>query len=410
MRSFFLFLGLGLVLGCAEGQVDFQGSGGSGGEGTGNGGAGVGGSGGELPCGIDCGAINAPTCLKSVCNLGEHLGPVGSCVVVNDDAGVACDDGQFCTVGEACDGMGECVASGTTNDCGMTPGTCQQIACNEEMDLCGETPVPNGQFCTPTDLCLVNATCQNGSCSGGTPKDCFFAPVPNECYVAVCDPVDGQCKPEVGPGGNPCTDASDLCTVNKACDTMGNCVGGSPKDCSAFTVGCTVGTCDQPTGNCFGNPVMEGDPCDDVNHCTTGETCTQGQCLNGTPIVACVSGDLCCPPGCDDPTDMDCAAPLPCTTGTFGTDMGSDPWVVCEADTQTAWVSADTQGTYHIDDICVFLGYNFASAWGGTCGNTCGYCESPTSCMNTGNRFFDGSTGCNPPQTHCSTVMWECAK
>ena len=49
------------------------------------------------------------------------------------------------------------------------------------------------------------------------------------------------------------------------------------------------------------------------------------------------------------------------------------------------------------------------SQWGGTCGNVCGYCEGATSCNAPGQRTFDGSTGCNPPDTHCSTVMWECS-
>jgi hypothetical protein len=417
MRSFF-FLGAGLlagslVFGCAEGQVDFRGQGGDGGSSPSTGGQGVGGSGGQggaLPCGIDCSAIMAPTCLKSVCNEGQYLGPVGSCVVVDDDAGASCDDGLFCTTSDTCNGMGDCVG-GPANDCGMDPEQCQQVQCNESSQNCSLVPSMNGTFCTPTDLCLVNATCQGGSCSGGTPKDCFFAPVPNECYVAVCDPADGQCKPQIGPGGNPCTDASDLCTVNKVCDNMGNCMGGSPKNCSAFTMGCNVGMCDTMTGNCFGQPVNDGDPCDDLDYCTTGELCSMGNCSGGVPIVACVSGDNCCPPGCDDPLDMDCAAPLPCTTGNFGVDPGGDPWVVCQADSMTAWVSANIQGTYHITDICQFLGYNIASQWGGTCGSVCGYCEFFTSsCMNLGQRLFDGSTGCNPPITHCSTVMWECSQ
>jgi hypothetical protein len=250
----------------------------------------------------------APTCLQSVCNEGQFIGPIGQCVVVEQEAGAACEDGMFCTTIDTCDGMGTCVG-GPANDCGMEPPQCQQVSCDETSDSCTMTPGPNGSFCTPTDLCLVNATCLNGSCSGGTPKDCFFAPVPNECHVAVCDPADGQCKPEPDPTmvGQVCQDNSDLCTVNKTCDAQGNCLGGQPKDCSAFTMGCNVGTCDVATGQCFGSPVNDGDPCDDLNACTAGEICSNGNCGGGTPIVQCIGGDLCCPMGCTQATDVDCS-------------------------------------------------------------------------------------------------------
>jgi hypothetical protein len=300
---------LGLVYACAEGTVTKQSSGnddGGGGSSSQHGGGGAGGegaSGGASPCGIDCSSIMTAECTESTCNEQTK-----SCEIVNSETGTPCDDETFCTAGDACDGSGQCVA-GPPNDCGMEAPACQTVQCNEATSDCTLVPGPNGSFCTPTDLCLVNATCLNGSCSGGMPKDCFFAPVPNECHVAVCDPADGLCKPEPDPSklGFPCTDMADLCTVGKTCDTMGNCQGGAPKDCSQFTVGCTVGTCDAITGNCFGNPVMNGDPCDDLNDCTSGETCSNGNCSGGVAIVQCISNDSCCPANCTPVNDTDCA-------------------------------------------------------------------------------------------------------
>jgi hypothetical protein len=298
---------------CAEGTVEFEGKGGDNGSGNQGGFGAQGGSGGgqggdtPLPCGIDCSMIMAPTCLKSVCNEGQYVGPVGSCVVVDDDAGAMCDDGMFCTAGDTCNGMGDCLP-GPANDCGMTAPACQQVQCNEASQSCSLVPGANGTFCTPTDLCLVNATCLNGSCSGGTPKDCFFAPVPNECYVAVCDPADGQCKPEPDPNkvGFPCNDASDLCTVGKTCDVQGNCSGGQPKNCSQLTQGCQLGVCDTMTGNCIAQQLMNGDPCDDLNGCSSGETCQNGQCTGGVFINQCINNDNCCPPQCNINNDNNC--------------------------------------------------------------------------------------------------------
>lgn len=105
---------------------------------------------------------------------------------------------------------------------------------------------------------------------------------------------------------------------------------------------------------------------------------------------------------CDD-------VPAVCTQGSDPVTMA--PWVVCAADADTAWVSADNAGVYHVDQICQELGYSQASQFGGTCGNVCGYCEEPTSCEAPGNRFFDGAGECGVDEIGrqvCLTVMWEC--
>ncbi len=100
--------------------------------------------------------------------------------------------------------------------------------------------------------------------------------------------------------------------------------------------------------------------------------------------------------------------PNACFSGLSGVESG-DPWVVCAADETTAWVSSNNSGVYNIDVVCQSLGYVGASQWGGTCGNVCGFCEGPTACDAPGTRFFDGGSGCNPPDTHCYNVMWECS-
>lgn len=330
-------------VGCAAGDVvDLADDDGQGGQATTTTASGVGGdaaggngTGGEDlgPCGQDCSAFTTPPCFMSVCNEGNYPGPVGSCVVVPEDQGTACDDGMFCTVDDACDGQGVCVG-GPQNTCGMTAPECQEITCDENNDSCSTASLDNGTTCTSTDLCLQGATCVNGACTGGNPKDCFFSPVPNECYVAVCDPTDGVCKPEVGNEGGSCVDAMDLCTVNKTCN-MGVCQGGNPKDCSNLTQGCVNGVCDTATGacttmpvppggscqaavdqcntgmcdmngNCQPVPVANGTPCNDGQICTATDTCQNGTCTGGSPITVCMAGDFCCPAGCNGMNDNDC--------------------------------------------------------------------------------------------------------
>lgn len=327
-RSLFVLLGFGALAvaigqGCSAETLPVDDDGASqGGAAAGAGGAhqgGDGGAGGVVgPCGQDCGAIATPQCYESVCNEGQHPGPVGQCVVVPVDGGT-CDDGAFCTTNDTCSG-GVCVG-GPPNDCGLRPGACDEVVCNESTDSCDLVAVANGAPCTSDDLCQVGTTCIGGACGGGTTKDCFFAPVPNECHVAVCNPTNGDCEPEPGNDGESCTDLSDLCTVGKTC-ASGSCTGGSPKDCSIMTQGCNVGICDTASGNCTPMPVGEGMACDDLNPCTTGEICTSGTCGGGTPVSQCIGGDLCCPMGCTEANDTDCGCTINLATSAVGSHSG----------------------------------------------------------------------------------------
>ncbi|MCA9619193.1 MAG: hypothetical protein KC731_09225, partial [Myxococcales bacterium] len=280
-------------------------SSGSGAGDVGGGASGGSGAGGEDLCAMDCSTIVPPDCHQAVCNDGSYPGVVGACVVVPAANGTSCDDGQFCTTADTCQN-GSCVG-GPQNDCGMAPPECTAITCDETTDSCGTTPLQNGDPCTPSDLCLVGATCVNGLCAGGTPNDCFFQPVPNECYESVCNPQNGICEPVVGNEGEPCVDLTTPCLVGKTC-TSGMCGGGTPKDCSQLTQGCVLGVCDANQGGmCVAQAVGQGMACDDLDSCTVGEICDMGTCGMGTPITACVDNDACCAPGCDETNDSDCA-------------------------------------------------------------------------------------------------------
>lgn len=252
---------------------------------------------------MDCSAITAPDCHVGECNTGQHPGQVGVCVVVPVADATPCDDGAFCTVDDTCQ-AGTCTG-GPPNDCGMAPEACQEVLCDENADSCSMVAGPDGSVCTPADLCTVNGTCSGGQCLGQA-KDCTFAPVPNECHVAVCNPANGECEAEPGNDGVACTDDNDLCSVGNTCSN-GTCAGGTPKDCSALNVGCQIGVCDAVTGQCMGQAVPNGGACNDNDPCTSGETCSAGQCTGGTTQMACMGGDLCCPAGCDATSDGDCA-------------------------------------------------------------------------------------------------------
>lgn len=102
-----------------------------------------------------------------------------------------------------------------------------------------------------------------------------------------------------------------------------------------------------------------------------------------------------------------------------GNDPGTaSPYVVCEADENQAWISADNIGKYHAELICQEAGYRTVSVWSGTCGNVCGYCQGTTSCENPGAgpeiagrlwSAYNGGTDELGPMIH-RTVQWRCVK
>ena len=312
-----------------------NGVGGAGGSGVG--GAGVGGTGGgPFPCGSDCSKISTGNpCLEAACNETTSM-----CEVVFVTAGTECDDGLYCTNGDSCQ-EGVC-EGGPPNDCGDSAPDCNSIVCDEASRSCGVVPADEGTTCQLADLCVAGSTCQAGVCSGGAANDCFFTPVPNDCHVAVCNPVDGMCVAYPGNDGSACVDTAALCDVGKTC-SLGNCIGGAPLDCSALTQGCFDGVCDAASGtcttsavmagqqcaaatdecnigicdnmtNCNGQPANEGGACD-TDGCFVGQSCNTGSCQGGSEITTCINNDGCCPAICDLSNDDDCGCDFALISG-----------------------------------------------------------------------------------------------
>ncbi len=283
-------------------------------EGSGATGAtGGGGGGGEaLPCGIDCSTIQVDQCSEAVCETSS-----GTCVV-RPLNGNECDDGLFCTVGDTCS-AGACTGTASnTCDLAPEPWSCQSVACDEATKTCSLTPLPAGTECVASDPCVVGATCgANGLCTGPV-NDCFFAPVPDACHVAVCNSNSGECEAVPGNNGYPCLDS--LCSQGGACNA-GLCVGAIAKDCTWFGDACNVGSCNDASGACEKAPTNEGGPCSDEVGCTGGDACSAGTCMAGAAIVTCVHDDGCCATGCTSANDNDCQAIL-----LFGDDLAASSW------------------------------------------------------------------------------------
>lgn len=325
------------LVACATGELPVSESTSSSSSASSSSGSGTGGS--DLgPCGVDCSKFETPQCTIAVCNTGQALGQLNTCVVVPSPKGTACDDGKFCTTNDICDD-GAC-AGGTLNSCGFPPDPCSAVICYEETKSCDTAPVNDGAACTPKDLCQVNGVCHIGDCQG-EPKDCTFSPL-NECNTVACDPTTGQCvgTPDPEKEAAPCLLTGDLCSIKKTC-VAGQCAGNTPKDCSAFTVGCHVGVCDDANGFCGPSPAPigtsctdgisecsvgacdaksechastgpNGISCNDHNACTKADTCMAGAC-SGASITGCLlylqEGFEVCPHGWTFGGDWQCGTP-----------------------------------------------------------------------------------------------------
>ncbi|AKU89651.1 choice-of-anchor J domain-containing protein [Vulgatibacter incomptus] len=289
----------------ATGGSGGEATGGSGGEGTGGaGGEGAGGSGGddgEGPGGsgggdpwqchedADCADFALEQCVVAVCNDGRYEGEVGSCVLLQAEAGTPCDDGLFCTVGDVCDEAGACVGT-APNDCGLEGNACADVVCDELTATCNLIPVADGTSCQGEDgdLCEV-AACQAGQCVNA-PKDCSAAG--SSCVVGVCNPIDGACEAEPLDAGSSCALAGlSQCEV-AACDGAGACLAqplAAGSFCSLAGLGqCQTAACDG-AGACEPADLPDGSSCDDGNDCTVADACSAGSCTGTFDEATCVA-------------------------------------------------------------------------------------------------------------------------
>ncbi|MEY3014007.1 MAG: hypothetical protein RIT45_2742 [Pseudomonadota bacterium] len=253
------------------------------------------------------------------CNLAACDAKTGQCTVTAQAKGTLCDDGIYCTDNDTCDGAGKCT-SGAARDCSASGDACNNAICDEAAGKCGAMPKAAGAACDDGQFCTVDETCDGkGSCSGGKDKVCDNGG--DACLVASCDPVKGACVTAPGPKDVPCNDGN-ACTLSDLCDGTGKCVGGDPKSCTGDA--CNDGVCTPKTGACGLAPKAKGVSCNDGNACTQTDTCDgAGKCAGGNPKTC--AGDACndgvCAPAtgaCDKQPKKDttpCNDGNACTTG-----------------------------------------------------------------------------------------------
>jgi subtilisin-like proprotein convertase family protein len=146
------------------------------------------------PCTLD-------TCVEPAC--------VNDPVVMN---GVPCDNGLFCTIDSTCN-AGSC-AGGSVRSCDDS-NSCTSDSCDEAGDTCLNPVRANGSACDDSQFCTVGDTCQAGVCQSGAGAACGDG---NPCTNDSCDEINDLCAYDCVAAGTRCLDATQEATCDGACN------------------------------------------------------------------------------------------------------------------------------------------------------------------------------------------------
>jgi len=133
------------------------------------------------------------------------------------------DDLLHCTMDDTCMGW---VCEGVPGTCD-DGDPCTMDACNEVEDTCSNDSAPDGSACEDGEFCTIGEICIGGICGGEFSRSCSDG---TPCTEDFCDEENAICVNDVLQDGTPCEDGA-WCTVSERC-TDGVCAGAEPRDCS----------------------------------------------------------------------------------------------------------------------------------------------------------------------------------
>ena len=247
------------------------------------------------------------------------------CVVasgcVHESAPGPCDDENPCTLGTLClEGLCQ---GGSAKTC-VDGNPCTDDACDPAN---GCTFTPNTAPCDDGNSCTVGDACMDGTCAA----EDVTCDDGNDCTKDYCDPTTGACAslPSVGPcdDGDPCTETicqdgecvtqsveAGCCAAHEDCAVPWEAC--EPGENACFSVPCA--DCDDD-GDCG----VDGNRCvlvDGISRCLIGCGDDPGLCPPDTLCILSSGGGWVCLPG-----PGGCDAPVPgVDAGTTGDAAGPD--------------------------------------------------------------------------------------
>jgi hypothetical protein len=201
-------------------------------------------------------------CVDGSCNENQDR-----CTGTNLPAGTACDDGRYCTENDACDGQGACL--GDALDCSGLDDDCNQGVCDDQAEACVATPANQGGRCDDGAYCTDGDACDAGVCTAGPPRDC--SAVADQCNDGVCRENQDRCQAQAKPAGEVCDD-NIACTSPDECDGSGSCAG-VPDDTQCSPGEYCRPTCASSQDGCMSPPTLMVD-CPDAVSADQAATCT----------------------------------------------------------------------------------------------------------------------------------------
>ncbi|MBU1221708.1 IPT/TIG domain-containing protein [Myxococcota bacterium] len=310
--------------------------------------------------------------ISGICYGNGQINPANQCQICDlvtnasdwtSRDGESCDDGQFCTVNDACS-AGVCEGSARSCDDGIACNGSE--TCNEDTDSCssGTVTCTGGAMCDiATDSCLfacngciINEICYgHGSINllntcqicdmsqnsvgwtdrdGASCDDGLFCTINDTCSSGVCQGSARPCDDGISCNGSEsCDETSDSCIAGvTTCESSELCEL-TTDNCVQMCTGCAIsGICygsgqTNPANQCqICDPITndstwtsrDGESCDDGLFCTVNDMCASDIC-EGTPRV-CDDGIACNgSESCDEGSDT-------CTTGV----TTCESWELCD--------------------------------------------------------------------------------
>jgi hypothetical protein len=226
-------------------------------------------------------------------------------------SGLACDDGDLCTVSEACEADGAC--KGVEKDCD-DGNPCTVDGCFAKTGCFSE---PTGGECDDGDACTLPDACTESTCKGGE-INCDDG---NVCTNDTCDKAFGcQFKTNL----EACSDG-DVCTETDSC--QGGVCKGSPVSCADDNA-CTADSCG--ASGCTFKPLANATSCAGGGQCWAGE-CVVAECGN----TSCEYNETTssCPKDCPEGGGL-CAENDASCLATCAGQVCGDQSKACDADTE----------------------------------------------------------------------------